>query len=80
MKIAALLLTLVLGQFTDRTTGQPLHGVHVELVRGTTTRRAVSGEDGRFTLRGIRPGSYTLHYFSEDVPPKSLTVTVRGAR
>ncbi|HEY9179119.1 MAG TPA: carboxypeptidase regulatory-like domain-containing protein [Candidatus Baltobacteraceae bacterium] len=79
MRFTALLLTLLIGQFTDKTTGQPLHGVHVDLRQGTKTLHAVTGEDGGFRLDGVKPGTHVLHYSSGDVPPSQVTITVRGA-
>lgn len=76
----ALAFTLLLGRITDRTTGQPLHGVHIELRQGQGTLEAVSDADGRFRLAGVQPGPHTVRYSSADVPPQSLRLTVRGAR
>ena len=76
----ALAFTLLLGQITDRTTGQPLVGVHIDLSQGRTTLRATTGTDGRFRLAGVRPGRHVLHYSSDDVPPQQATVSVRGTR
>lgn len=73
-------LTLLLGQFTDKTTGQPLHGVHVDLTGGRAARHAVTGSDGRFRLSGLKPGRYTLNYSSADVPPRTLSITLRGVK
>ncbi len=76
----ALALTLLLGQVTDRTTGQPLRGVHVQLRNGRTMLRAVTNGDGQFRLAGVRPGARTLRYWSADVPPENFPITVRGTR
>ena|SRR6185437_521099 len=75
-----LALTVLLGQITDKTTGQPLHGVQVEVAQGRRTLRAVTGGDGRFRLTGINPGSHTLRYWSNDVPASSISVNVRGSK
>lgn len=77
----ALALTLLLGQITDKTTGQPLHGVAVIAQSPHALPvHAVTDAHGRFRLAGVRPGTVTLHYSSDDVPPQSLTVHVRGAK
>lgn len=77
---AALLFTLLVGQISDRTTGQPLAGVHVVLHSGRSTRRVLSDVHGRFRLVDVRSGRYRLRYWSNDVPPQSLLLRVRGAR
>jgi hypothetical protein len=76
----AFAIALLLGQITDKTTGQPLRGVQVRIRQGAATLRAVTGEDGRFRLSGVRPGAYVLNYSSDDVPPGSVRVRVSGAR
>ncbi|HKT61331.1 MAG TPA: carboxypeptidase-like regulatory domain-containing protein, partial [Gemmatimonadales bacterium] len=48
----------VLGRVTDARTGQGLEGAEVLLER--TRWRAVTGEEGRYRLEEIEPGSYTL--------------------
>jgi hypothetical protein len=77
---ATLTLTLLVGQMTDRTTGQPLRGVQITVLSGGRVLRAATGADGRFRLPGLQPGPRTLHYSSADVPPQSLKLTVHGAR
>ncbi len=77
---AALAFTLLLGQITDKTTGQPLHGVQVEMTQGAATLRAVTDAGGRFRLSGVHPGAHTLHYASNDVPPHSVNVMVRAGK
>lgn len=74
----ALAFTLLLGQITDKTTGQPLHGVRVDVQSRGISLHAVTDAGGRFRLPGVRPGSVTLHYASNDVPPQSVSVEVRG--
>jgi hypothetical protein len=76
----SLALTLLLGQITDKTTGQPLTGVRVEVVQSGKVVRATTGTDGRFRLNGILPGLHTVRYSSADVPPGSVFVRVRGTR
>lgn len=70
--LAAALATLS-GRVTDKTTGQPLAAVHVHVgQRGATT-----DADGRYVLRGLPASRYTLRIVSNDVPPESVTVTLR---
>ncbi|HET8935444.1 MAG TPA: carboxypeptidase-like regulatory domain-containing protein [Polyangiales bacterium] len=53
----------VSGTVVESSTGRPVRGVEVralfEGMRGRSTA-AVSGDDGRFTLTGLEPGSYLL--------------------
>lgn len=77
---AALAFALLLGHITDRTTGQPLRGVHVAVQSGHATLHAVTDAHGRFRLAGVRPGTLTLRYSSDDVPPQTVTVDVHRAK
>ncbi|HLI94521.1 MAG TPA: carboxypeptidase regulatory-like domain-containing protein [Candidatus Baltobacteraceae bacterium] len=78
--LPTLALTLLIGQITDRTTGQPLGGVRVTLESGGHQLHAKTGADGMFRFANVEPGVRTLRYSSADVPPQSSTVTVHGAR
>lgn len=69
---ASFLLAVLIGNITDKTTGQPMPGVAVSL----GTAHAISREDGSYRLGGIKPGRATLMVSSHDVPPQSFTVTV----
>lgn len=77
---ASLAFALLLGHITDRTTGQPLRGVHVAVESTHAAPHAVTDAHGRFRLAGVRPGTVTLRYFSDDVPPQTLTVDVHGSK
>jgi protocatechuate 3,4-dioxygenase beta subunit len=77
-RFAAFGFILLLGQITDKTTGQPLAGVHVEVAQGSAILHAVTGTDGRFHLNGVRPGPHTIRYSSDDVPPGSIKIEVRS--
>ena len=68
-------LAVLIGNLTDRTTGQPLPGVRVSLGTAHTTSHA----DGSFRLTGLKPGRATLSVSSDDVPPQQFPVTVRNA-
>jgi hypothetical protein len=69
------MLAVLLGSVADRTTGQPLPGVHVSLGTAHTTSRA----DGSFRLSGLKPGRATLSVSSDDVPPQRFPVTIGPA-
>jgi protocatechuate 3,4-dioxygenase beta subunit len=77
---AALTYTLLLGRITDRTTGQPLPGVRIAVRSGAAALHTVTDAHGRFRFARVRPGTVTLRYASNDVPPKTITVRVRGPR
>lgn len=78
--LAVLAFTLLLGQVTDKTTGQPLTGVRVEIKQPGGTLHATTGQDGRFRLSGVRPGARTVQYSSADVPPGRVQLRVSGPR
>jgi hypothetical protein len=80
VRFAALSFALLIGQVTDKTTGQPLAGVHIVLQHGRVARHTVTGADGTFRLPRIPPGSYVLRYSSSDVPAQSTKIAVHGAR
>jgi hypothetical protein len=78
MSFHALLFTLLLGQITDKTTGQPLHGVQV-VVAGAGQRLTVRSDgQGHFRIANLRPGSYLLTLSSDDVLPTHRSLRVRG--
>ncbi|MCF6137925.1 carboxypeptidase regulatory-like domain-containing protein [Pseudalkalibacillus berkeleyi] len=53
----------VVGIVNDQSTGFPLSGVVVELKDGATTiATTTTNTNGKYTLTGIPPGSYTIEY------------------
>ncbi len=66
-------LTLVTfwGTLLDKTTNQPLIGVHVQLT-GPSTGRATTDAHGAFALSNLKPGSYTITIQSRDVPQQQF--------
>lgn len=70
MLFAVLAVTFLSGRIVDRTTGQPLPGVRVTLADASAT----TGGDGRYRLRGLVPGTFTLTLQSNDVPVERLRV------
>ncbi len=71
--LAAVAVTVLWGHITDRTTGQPLARVHVR----AGDHAAITDSSGRYILRGLAPGAYTLTLDSNDVPPEHVTVKLR---
>jgi hypothetical protein len=69
---ASFVLAVLVGNITDKTTGQPMPGVSVSLGAAHTTSR----DDGTYRLTGVKPGRATLRVSSHDVPPQSFPVTV----
>lgn len=69
-----LLATTLLGTIVDKTTGQPLVGVHVS----AAGKRATSDTHGNFRISGLREGRSTLTYSSHDVPQQTVHVLLSG--
>lgn len=69
---AALCAAVLLGQVRDRTTGQPLTHVLVE-VGG---RHATTDGSGRFSLAGLALGKQTVTLSSSDVPPQRFQIVL----
>ena len=74
--LATLAIVLLVGRITDKTTGQPLVGVHVRATGAYAARTAVTDRNGRYTIPGLRPGRYRIRISSNDVPPQTFHVTV----
>ena len=62
--LLAAAVVVLAGHVLDRTTGQPLPGVHV--VSGAISATTDAG--GRFTLRGLHAGPNGVTLESDDVP------------
>jgi TonB-linked SusC/RagA family outer membrane protein len=62
------------GAVTDSAAGSPIVGARVVLV-GTTTG-TMTGDNGRYTLRNIPPGTVVLEFSRIGFSPKKLTVTI----
>lgn len=75
MELRALLLVILVGTVTDRTTGQPLPGVHLS----SGSAHAISRADGGYRLSGLKSGRVTVSVESDDVPPQSFTVMAGAA-
>jgi hypothetical protein len=72
----ALAVTVLSGQILDRTTGQPLAGVDVSVQGSAKIAPARTNDAGRYALRGLARGRYTLGISSDDVPPQTFAVVV----
>lgn len=70
-----LLATTLLGAIFDKTTGQPLVGVHVSVAG----KHATSDTHGRFHITGLREGRTVLTYSSHDVPEQTVHVLLSGS-
>ncbi len=77
--IVALALAILVGNITDRTTGQPLTGVDVT-VQSSSAQHARSNDAGTYTLGNLHPGRYTLTLRSDDVPPQTFEVVIGTAK
>ncbi len=73
--LATMLVAVLAGTITDKTTGQPLAGVVVAVGAAHTTSHA----DGSYRLSGVKPGPATLTVSSDDVPPQRFAVTLGPA-
>jgi len=67
------------GTLLDQTTGQPLVNVHVHAA-GPASGNATTDARGRFMLKHLKPGSYTLTVQSNDVPQQTFSVKLAGGR
>jgi TonB-dependent receptor len=63
------------GQVKDSQTGEPLPGANVMLVK--TSLGASTDVDGRFTIRDVPPGSYTLRATYVGYRQKEITAQVK---
>jgi protocatechuate 3,4-dioxygenase beta subunit len=73
--LAAVLVAVLAGTITDRTTGQPLAGVVVTV----GSSHATTHDDGTYRLSNVKPGPATLSVSSDDVPPQHFSVTIGSA-
>lgn len=77
---AAVALTILIGQVTDKTTGQPLVGVQITgTAHGGSRFAATTNEHGLFHMN-LPAGRYRFHLSSSDVPPQQRDVVVKGKR
>ncbi|MDH2910914.1 MAG: hypothetical protein HKL92_00120 [Candidatus Eremiobacteraeota bacterium] len=72
---AALAFALLVGRITDQTTGQPLEGLRVSAV-GPTHSSVRTDADGRYVLRNLHPGRYTIVVRGKGVPTVRAGITV----
>lgn len=66
-------LAIVAGQISDRTTGQPLTGVNVQI----DGKHAITDDRGHYAVKGVRPGVRAMTIGSKDVPAQHFHVTVK---
>jgi hypothetical protein len=72
--------TLLIGQITDQTTGQPMRGVSVAISSAHKKFVATTDAEGRFQVTNVPAGNVTLRYSSDDVPPQTLALHVSGSK
>ncbi len=73
--LATLVLAVLVGHITDQTTGQSLAGLHVSTL-GPTRTTVRTDADGRYVLRNLRPGRYTIVVRGKGVPTVRTTLVV----
>jgi hypothetical protein len=73
--VALLMLAVLVGTVTDRTTGQPMPNVTVAV--GAV--HATSRPDGTYRLSGVKTGKATVTASSNDAPPQRFPVTIGSA-
>ena len=66
----------IVGSVTDRGTGQPLEAARAQIVGSTAG--AASDARGRFVLRSIAPGTYSIRVARIGFRPEVASVTVTG--
>ena len=76
--LIVLSLVVLTGHVTDKTTSQPLAGVHLTLT-GPQSARAATAADGGYRIAKLRPGRYVVTLSSPDVPPQRFDVTLGKA-
>jgi hypothetical protein len=76
LTLIALALVTFSGRLVDATTGQPMPKVAIT-VTGPSRAAAKTDARGRFTLKGLKPGAYTLQAQSDDVPAQAFHVTMK---
>lgn len=76
---AAVALTILIGQVTDKTTGQPLVGVQITGSTHAGRFAATTNQHGFFHVN-LPPGHYRFHLSSSDVPPQQHDVVIKGRR
>lgn len=64
----------IAGSVSDKTTGEPVATVNVKITPGGSS--TVTGSDGTFTFRNLKPNSYTLTITKEGYKQNSSTVSV----
>ncbi|HET9030091.1 MAG TPA: carboxypeptidase regulatory-like domain-containing protein [Candidatus Aquilonibacter sp.] len=74
--LAALALVAFSGHIVDATTGQSMPKLSVHAT-GPSRAAATTDAHGRFLLKGLKPGTYTLRVESDDVPPQEFDMTVK---
>jgi Carboxypeptidase regulatory-like domain len=77
--LSTLLLAVLLGHITDKTTGQPLPGVEV-LLTGPHSAHTYTKADGTYRLPQVKPGRYLVTLSSDDVPTQLFHVTVGSGK
>lgn len=71
--LIAAVLAIVAGQIGDRTTGQPLSGVNVQI----DGKRTITDNKGHYAVKGVRPGIRVMTIGSKDVPAQHFRVMVK---
>lgn len=66
----------VKGTVTLESSGDPLH--HASVTVSRSGRVVETGEDGKFEIRGIAPGTYSIHAHLQSLSDEVKTVTIRA--